>query len=40
MNEFTSKHAETFINKLYEIIARKNSVKLVVKRNNETKIFG
>ncbi len=40
MNEFTQKHAEVFINKLFEIIARKNSVKLVLKRDSETKIIG
>lgn len=40
MNNFTQKHAEVFINKLFEIIARKNSVKLVIKRDNETKVVG
>lgn len=40
MNDFTPKHAEVFINKLFEIIARKNSVKLVLKRDNETRVIG
>ena len=40
MNDFTSKHAEVFINKLFEIIARKNSVRLIFKKGNETKIIG
>ncbi len=40
MNDFTQKHAEVFINKLFEIIARKNSVKLVLKRDNETRVIG
>ncbi len=40
MNNFTQKHAEVFINKLFEIIARKNSVKLVIKRDNETRVIG
>ena len=40
MNDFTPKHAEVFINKLLEIIARKNSVKLVIKRENKIKVIG
>lgn len=36
----TEKHAEIFINKLFEIIARKNSVKLVLNRNDEIKTIG
>lgn len=40
MSNFTEKHAEIFINKLYEIIARKYSVRLIFKKGNETKIIG
>lgn len=40
MKEFTDKHAEVFVNKLYEIIARKNSVELIVKRLGKTQKIG
>lgn len=39
MNNFTQKHAEVFINKLFEIIARKNSVKLILKKGSEIKVI-